>query len=279
MALFIGLEENGMGKSLNDKEKMNNSSYDEAEQAKQIMEKMIKLSKPSALMRIFYCILALGVIAIIAYNYKYLLWVRIAFVISGAVILAVIWTSYVISMRKYGRFKTETMNEINNSISDVGSLEYASIKGEDEEAEEIIEDLHNIAKPSIIIRIFYCAAAAFCIVTVAWDYMHLTWVRIASVLAAVLSFALIWIGYAVSLRKYRCSMNEQREELIESPNNCASIPASAYSEGLVGKSLDGDAMHKHRKPSSLMRRHHWLLAAYLIGTICLCLAIVLRLVR
>lgn len=53
MALFIGLEENGMSKSLNAKEKMNNSSYDEAEQAKQIMEKMIKLSKPSALMRIF----------------------------------------------------------------------------------------------------------------------------------------------------------------------------------------------------------------------------------
>lgn len=268
-----------MSKSLNAKEKMNNSSYDEAEQAKQIMEKMIKLSKPSALMRIFYCILALGVIAIITYNYKYLLWVRIALAIGGAVILAVIWTSYVISMRKYGRFKTETMNEINNSISDVGSLEDVSIGCEDEETEEMIDVLNNIAKPSIIVRIFYCTAAAFCIITVAWDYMHLTWVRIASLFAAVLSFALIWIGYAVSLRKYRCSMNDQREELIESPNSCASIPDSAYSEGLEDKSLYGDGMNKNRKPSALMRKSHWLLAAYIIAAICLCLAIVLRLVR
>lgn len=268
-----------MGNFMKNKERMDNPSYDEAEQAKKIMEKMIKLSKPSALMRMFYCILALGIIAIIAYDYKYLSWVRIALAIGGAVILAVIWTSYVISMRKYGRFKTKTMNEINDSIPDVGSFENASISGEDEETEEMIDDLNNIAKPSIIIRIFYCAAAAFCIMTVAWDYMHLTWVRIASVLTGVLSFALIWISYAVSLRKYRRSTNEQGEGLIESPNICAPIPDSAYSKGLENKSLDGDGMNKNRKPSALMRKYHWLLAAYFIAAICLCIAIVLRLVR
>ncbi len=268
-----------MGSFLKNKERMNNSSYDEAEQAKKILEKMIRLSKPSALMRIFYCILALGIIAIIAYNYKYLLGVRIALAIGGVLILAVIWTSYVISMRKYGRFKTETMDEINNSISDVGSLEDASISGEDEETEEMIDDLHNIVKPSIIICMFLWTSAAFWIINIAWDYMHLTWVRIASVLAGVLSFALIWIGYAVSLREYRRSTNEQGEGLIESTNSCASIPDSASSEGLEDRSLDGDGMNKHRKPSALMRKYHWLLAVCLIGAICSCIAIVLRLVR
>ena len=274
---IVWMNKKGTDIFMHNKEKMNNFSHDSAEDTKQLIDEIIKLSKPSILMRIFYCILAIGIVAIIVNDHMHLYWVRIASVISGVMILTLIWLTYAISLRKYKRYRTEIMKEFNKSISNDSSLDDVSINGYDKGMiDEMIDDLNNIAKPSIIIHIFYFAMAAFYIMTIAGDNMHLAWVRIVSVLVGVFIFALIWTRYAVSLRKYRSSTNEQRQGFIESPNSCTSIPDAASADGIEDKTLVNDGMNKHQKPSALKRTYDCVLVAYLIGTICICLAIVLH---